>query len=154
MSNQQFRVMTLVARGMTCREVSEVMALDASSVRGHMSGAYQKLGVTGRGAMAAIVVMKDSGWLGAFPRPPQRYDDSRDVTPAQLAYNYCFVAMCQERTPRAAAIVTFAYAMLAGVYRIPVENSKTRPLGRRPADIDELLLRLARGLRRPIYDGL
>lgn len=149
LSDREFEMMRLLARGATYKEMGLKMGISTSGVRSLAHTAFDRLGVGGgRGAAAAVVMMKDSGWIGASPRTPQLPDDSRIVTPVQLAYCSCFVALCQQRTPRAAAIVTVAFGLLSAVHGVQA----TAP--RRVPDIDELLLRLARGLARPIYDGL
>lgn len=107
-----------------------------------------------------VVLMKDSGWLGATPRQPYprrkvmtaeeyRYARSLEVTtPPQIAYTYAFVRLCRERTTRAAWIVSLAFELLYADRGLVVSGSRSNP------DIDELLLRMARGLVRPIYAGL
>lgn len=142
LSRRQYQVMCGLAAGRTYLEIARGLGISHSTVREHAHVAFRHLGVTGRGASCAVVAMKDSGWLGAKPRRPQEPPDPH-LTPVQLAYAACFAALCRERTSRAAAIVTVAFGLLTAVHALP-----SRP--RQPPDIDELLLRLARGVTRPI----
>ncbi len=141
---RQFQVMSRLAAGETYGETAHDLGLSYSTVDTHAHNAYRRLGILGRGRAAAVVVMKDSGWLGAPPRRPHDDDDSRDVTGAQQAYVDLFVRLCERRRHRDALKLAVAYELL-----IRGECSRAPPVAGRP-DIDELLLRMARGLRRRI----
>jgi DNA-binding CsgD family transcriptional regulator len=61
----QARVVALVARGLSNREVSERLGLSVETVRKHLAAAYQKTGVMNR---AAVVALAYGARFGA--RPP------------------------------------------------------------------------------------
>ncbi len=136
--------MSRLAAGETYGEMAHDLGLSYGTVGTHAHNAYRRLGILGRGRAAAVVVMKDSGWLGAPPRRPHDDDDSRDVTSQQQAYSDLFVRLCQRRRRRDAVKLAVAYELL-----IRGECSSAPPVAGRP-DIDALLLRMAHGLLRPI----
>ncbi len=136
--------MSCLAAGQTYKECARGLGIGHSTVREHAHKSFRRLGLTGRGAAPAVVLMKDSGWLGAPPREPHDPDDSRDVTPQQGAYNVLFVRLCARRRTRDALKLAVAYELL-----IRGECPSAPPVAGRP-DIDVLLLRMARGLRRRI----
>lgn len=142
LTNCEYEILVLLSAGLSMKQVAARRQCHRSTVNSLMSNAYKRLGVHG-GQTQAVVLMKDSGWLGALPRRPQDPPDP-SVTPVQLAYAACFVRLCRERTSRAAALVTVAYGLLVA----DRAWAPSRP--RRPPDIDALLLRMARGLQRPI----
>lgn len=143
LTNRQFEVMSLFARGRTDRQVMAELCLTQSAVKQHAQRAYGALGAAGRGRKAALEVMKAAGWLDAPARSKPVIPDP-ELTAVQAAYCYCFVRLCSERSSRAAALVTVAFGLLAGAQGF----QPRRP--RRVSDIDELLLNMARALARPI----
>jgi hypothetical protein len=144
---RQFEVLTLVSQGMLYKQIGRELGIKAGSVASHVNGALLNLGLVGAGgARAAIVKMKDSGWLGALPREPQQRDDSRDVTPQQRAYNAEFVRLCREREPLAEATTAVASKLVSVDAAEPFARRDARA-PRRP-DIDTLLLRMAIALSR------
>ena len=50
----------LAARGRTDREIAEALFLSIRTVHAHLRSAYAKLGVTGRGDLAAILLPPDA----------------------------------------------------------------------------------------------
>jgi len=60
LSASERRVLALVARGASNREVAEELYVTVHTVRKHLENAYRKLGVTNRTA-AALMVRSDSG---------------------------------------------------------------------------------------------
>lgn len=133
--------MSRIAAGQTYKEIALDIDRSAETVRSHARVAFVKLGLVGRGASTAVVLMKDSGWLGAPPRPPLQPDDSRDVTPAQRAYNAWFVRLCKDRGELSEA----ATATAAKLMSVDAAEPFARRDARAPArpDIDTLLLRMA-----------
>lgn len=148
LTDREYEFLCHLSRGLTYKEAAREMGVAPSTLTSLAHTAYGRLGLQARGITTAVVLMKDSGWLGAPTRPPQLVDDSRDVTAVQLAYASCFVRLCRERTPHAAALVTVAFCLLSAVHGLEASGKRRVP------DIDALLLSLARRLRRPIYDGL
>lgn len=59
------RVAGLVAKGRTNREIAEVLALRPSSVEGHLSRVYEKLGVRSRTELALMLTS------GMTPEPEE-----------------------------------------------------------------------------------
>jgi DNA-binding NarL/FixJ family response regulator len=51
----ELRVVELAAAGMTNREIGEALYVTVKAVEWHLSNAYPKLGVRGRGELAAIL---------------------------------------------------------------------------------------------------
>jgi DNA-binding CsgD family transcriptional regulator len=142
LTSRQFEVATLLAAGATYKEIALRLGITPSTVTSHAHMIYHRLGIIGRGAAPAAVRMKDSGWLGAPPRAPRLVDDP--LTPTQRAYVHHWDRLASERTPRAAALVEVASIMLLGDHRLAPDRPPARP------DIDTLLLRIARGVTRPI----
>lgn len=142
LTDRQFEAMAHLAMGMTRKEAARAMGVTVDCVHTHVSDAVSRLDIVGRGTTAAVVLMKDSGWLGAPPRRPARQtDDGDDVTPAQRAYNAEFVRLCKERSPLGETTTAVAAKL--------VSVDASEPFARRDAraphrpDIDTLLLRMA-----------
>ena len=55
LSAQERRVSTMAAEGLGNREIAEALFLTRRTVEMHLTGAYRKLGVSGRGELAAAL---------------------------------------------------------------------------------------------------
>ncbi len=149
LANREYDVVCLLAEGLSQKEVAHRLGIARSTVSTTLGHARSRFGLGPCRTLALVVILKDSGWLGAPPRPPRQGREPDDgCTPPQLAYAYAFVRLCRERTPRAVLIVTVAYMLLCA------DRGWTPSRPRRNPDIDALLLRMARGLSRPVYAGL
>ena len=55
LSAQERRVASMATEGLSNREIAEALFLTRRTVEMHLTGAYRKLGVTGRGALPAAL---------------------------------------------------------------------------------------------------
>ncbi len=140
LSLRQFQILTLQASGLTGKQIARALGVSHSVVRTHASRAHGILGISS--ASQAVVLMKDSGWLGSPPRRSQEDDDSRVVTPVQAAYADRFTELVRRRGSREEAMVTLAAGLHSATHNHP------RGPRRRP-DIEEWLLRMALKMRSP-----
>ncbi len=146
LSNAENDVMHAIARGLAYKQVAAELGISVSTVRSHVTRALDALAVTSRSATAAVVVMKDMGWVGAPPRLPD--PPLPPLPPTHLAYAWAFTRLVLERTVLCENMVTAAFMLLC-------LDTGFRPAGRRNVpDIDALLLRIGRGLCRSVYAGL
>lgn len=142
LSNAEYRVISTIARGLTYKEAARELGISKSTIRSHMARIFEAFGLTARGQTAAVVLMKDMGWLGAPPREPPASDPPVPVP--HLAYCIAFTRLVLDRTREAEQMVTLAFMLMC-------MHSGFRPVReRRTPDIDALLLRMARGCQRPI----
>lgn len=143
LSNREYEVMQYVSRGYTYKEIASELQLGVSTIRSHMHRIFVALDVVGRGQNAAVVLMKDMGWFGTVPTE-QKSTTEDALSPHELVYCIAFTRLVLERTPHCTHMVTLAYMSLC-------MNRNWKPARRRSTpDIDEWLLRMARGLMRPI----
>ncbi len=139
LTNTEFETMTLVAAGKSVKEIALHLGRTGSTARSHIYTACQRLGVPTR--VQAVIVMKDSGWLGAPPRRPNEPDPP--LTHGQMLYLSAFDLLLKNRTREAEAAVTICFAAMCW-------EADVRPQ-RRPCDVDGWLLSMGRRLtaRRP-----
>lgn len=132
--------MTLFAQGVTGKQIARKLGIKYSTVQSHAHNAYDALGLSGMGGKGpAIVLMKDSGWIGA---PPRCHTDHLNAI--QRAYCVLWDRATSTRTPRDVALLDVAGDLLLGEHRLNPDRPPARP------DIDTLLLRMALALTRPI----
>lgn len=141
LTNGQYETLALVAEGLSLKEIALRRSCSTSTVQSTLTNTYAVLGAAGRGQTTAVVVMKDSGWLGAPPREPQQRDDSRDVTPTQRAYNEWFVRLCRSPGELGEAATATAAKLMSVDAAAPFASRDARAPHR--PDIDTLLLRMA-----------
>ena len=55
LSAQERRVASMATEGLSNREIAEALFLTRRTVEMHLTGAYRKLGVSGRGELAAVL---------------------------------------------------------------------------------------------------
>lgn len=139
LTNRQYEVMTFFAQGVTGKQIARKLGIKYTTVQSHAHNAYDALGLSGMGGKGpAIVMMKDSGWIGAMPRPGSR------LTAIQHVYCVLWDRATSTRTPRDVALLDVAGDLLLGEHRLNPDRPHARP------DIDTLLLRMALALTRPI----
>ncbi len=131
-----------ISRGLSYAEVALAMGVTISTVRTHVARAMKGLGLSGRRSAAAVVVMKDMGWLGAVPRRAPEEDPP--LPPAHLAYCLAFTRLILNPTPANEHQVTIAYMLLCMQSGFRPKHKRNTP------DVGELLLRMARGCSREI----
>jgi DNA-binding CsgD family transcriptional regulator len=155
LSVRQHEVMLLVMRGLTYKQAARELGITHSTARTHMHTAYVRLGVSDKGQ--ACMVMIRNGW--AAPRDlipdyaglPYTTSPRRQVTtlapwlpsPAQRLYLDAFDVLLRERTDEAADRVDFMFGVMCRERRCADRR-------RGAQDIDDMLLRVAIGVRRPI----
>ncbi len=138
--------MTRVAQGRAYKQIAIELSITYSTVRGHVYTTFTKLGLTNRCASAAVVIMIERGWVGALPRPAD--PPLPPLSPTHLAYTWAFTRLVLERTVLCVNIVTVAFMLLCLDTGFKPEGPRNVP------DIDPLLLRIGRGVCRPVYFGL
>ncbi len=114
-------------------------------MRSRLAAAYRALGIeprTGTHDSRGEAIARARPWLELVREPPP--DPDPPLTPVHAAYGYLIDRHFAERTETTAALVTAGYVALMGDTGVQPATSRSQP------DVDELLLRLARGLTRPI----
>ncbi len=134
LTNAQYEAMLLVATGKSTSVAASDLGIAASTVRAHVFSACKRLGVHSR--VEAVIVLKDSGWLGAPPRQPNVPDPP--LTHGQMLYLQAFDLLLKTRSREAEAAVTICFAAMCW-------EAGARPR-RRVADPDEWLMWMAERL--------
>lgn len=141
LTNRQYETVVLLCVGLSHKEIAGRMKVKRGTVTHHAHAAYERLGVI-RGRSEAVVLMKDSGWLGALPRGPRQGEGP--LTLPQRVYCYYFDQLAADPSPRNASLVEVASIMLLGEHCLAPDRPPARP------DMDTLLLRMALGATRAI----
>ncbi len=140
LTNTEFYVLSLLAKGLSTAEIVRTTGRARSTISHQCHTACKRLGVHSR--LEAIVVMKDSGWLGAMPRRANVQDPP--LSHGQMLYLKAFDLLLRDRSREAEAAVTICFAAMCW-------EAGARPK-RRCAGVDGWLLSMAQRLtdRRPM----
>ncbi len=134
LTNAEYEVMSMYAQGQFTSEICFATGRASSTVRGRVNSANRRLGTTSR--TQSLMLMKDSGWLGAPPRRPNEQDPP--LSHSQMLYLKAFDVWLRDRSSEAQAALTICFAAMCW-------ESNARPV-RRPVDTDDWLLSMGRRL--------
>ncbi len=154
LTRREHEILVLVMRGLTYKQIALRLGVGASSIRTLMQIARDRLGVSGSIQAGALMIREE--WvtldevLADWPGLPYstasqrgRHTHTWVPSPAQRLYLDAFDALLRDRTDEAADLVDFYFGVMCRERAIPDRRRSAR-------DVDQLLLRMARALQRPI----
>lgn len=150
MTRRQLEVLAAVSGGANDEVVARDLGITRRTIRTSLSAAADRLEIpTGRPGVSRRdeILVRARPWL-SLVREPLR-DPDPPLSAVHLAYAHCWDRLACERTPTARATLSAAFVMLAGETDLGTPE-RWGTAGRPRPDVDELLLRLARGARRPV----
>lgn len=154
LSCREHEVLVSIARGLTRKQAAARMGVSVSTVRSLQATALRRLGVVT--VTHAALVMLGEGWVsrdqllpsyGGRPYEPAKRNQVATLrwvpSPAQRLYLDAFDELLARRDAASEQRVAFAFLALYHEVRVPRPAPRSR-------DVGEMLLRMARGLTRPI----